>query len=312
MSETAPMDDTIRFIETIFEPDQVIEVRVIRENNNISCGYFTDRDSLYKSVSELDNDSTIKGIYVVMNEFRKDIIQERGQNQINRIGKGLATKDSDITKRRWLVLDFDPIKATTLADSASTDEEKAKTLEQAKKCVEYLTSKYNFPEPIYGDSGNGTHITYRIDLNNDEPGKCYCKELLIELADKFEGLDITMFNASRIVKLPGTMTRKGLNSEERPHRRSHIISLPKEIRIVDDKQLLSAISSCDVEGPYNKDEEIKILDDPKKKKNDVVILPPIEGIVSRHTDLFKPLVASMVARHNSHAAILAACCFCFC
>ncbi len=40
-------------------------------------------------------------------------------------------------------------------------------------------------------------------------------------------IDITVFNASRITKLYGTIARKGHDTEERPHRRSHLTHIRK-------------------------------------------------------------------------------------
>ena len=39
-------------------------------------------------------------------------------------------------------------------------------------------------------------------------------------------IDTSVFNASRITKLYGTITRKGADTEERPHRQSRILDIP--------------------------------------------------------------------------------------
>lgn len=291
MSEAVP--DTERIIETLFDPDQVIEVRVIRGTKDIRSGFYTDRAKLYRDVVEQDADPTVKGIYTVLNKITPDILKDRSPRQINGIATGSATKDENVIRRKWVVLDFDPIKATTESNSSSTDNEKTETMERAKSCEEYLTTA-GFPEPIRGDSGNGTHRIYRIDLPNDQKSYDLIAEFLAKMNKKFQ-IDVTMKNASRISKLYGTVARKGDNTPERPHRRSRLISLPATIQIVTADMMRIVIEKETETGRYQAGPSIK---------TPVTIK---EGtITERHTEL-KPLVCSMVARKNSRPVILAAC-----
>ena len=50
-------------------------------------------------------------------------------------------------------------------------------------------------------------------------------------------VDTANFNAARIWKLYGTVSRKGDNTPERPHRRSRIISAPDLLQVVTVEQL---------------------------------------------------------------------------
>lgn len=291
MTEAVP--DTRTIIETLFEPSRVIEVRVIRANNDVSSGFYTDREKLFRDVAMQDTDPTVMGIYTVLNEINPDILKGRSPRQINSIAKGDATKTENILRRRWLVLDFDPVKATTESNSSSTDTEKAETSERAKRCEEYLNS-VGFPEPIRGDSGNGTHRIYRIDLPNDQKSYDLIAAFLGKLKEKFQ-IDVTMKDAPRIAKLYGTISRKGINTPERPHRRSRLISVPATVQTVTSDMMRIVIEKETETGRYQAG---------PSTKTPVTIK---EGtITERHTEL-KPLVFSMVARKNSRPVIHAAC-----
>ena len=72
-------------------------------------------------------------------------------------------------------------------------------------------------------SGNGVHLYYRLaDLENNTSSKALIKRTLINLANRFNtrevSIDTAVFNASLITKIPGTIARKGFESESRPYR----------------------------------------------------------------------------------------------
>lgn len=90
--------------------------------------------------------------------------------------------------------------------------------------------------PLLADSGNGAHLLYRIDLPNDDISRDLVKRCLEVLASMFNDavaqVDTANFNAARIWKLYGTMSRKGDSTADRPHRRSQIILAPKLPEVV--------------------------------------------------------------------------------
>ena len=71
---------------------------------------------------------------------------------------------------------------------------------------------------VVGDSGNGYHLCYPIDLPNDEASQRLVKEVLAALADRcgedLAGVARGVHDAPRIWKLYGTRARKGPHSEE--------------------------------------------------------------------------------------------------
>ena len=93
-----------------------------------------------------------------------------------------------------------------------------------------------WPAPLLADSGNGAHLLYRIDLANDDASRDLVKRCLEVLASMFNDavaqVDTANFNAARIWKLYGTMSRKGDSTADRPHRRAAIIEAPGTSGIV--------------------------------------------------------------------------------
>ena len=126
---------------------------------------------------------------------------------------GLAVKDADIVRRRFLLVDLD--RADTGAP-ATADEivEVFKVAGQIER--EYFFSKGL--DPITVNSGNGAHIYIPIDLPNDEASKLQCQKTLQALAAKYDTptvkVDTSVFNAGRITKVPGSIARKGLEVED--------------------------------------------------------------------------------------------------
>jgi putative DNA primase/helicase len=134
-----------------------------------------------------------------------------------------AAKDEDVTEIRWLPLDTDPVRP---ADTAATDSERQAAqdvmdgvlcdLEAAGVRVATLT-----------ESGNGFQAFAPICQPNNPEGRALVKRTLDALA-RLHGtatahVDTKVGNPSRIMRLPGTMNRKGPNTPERPHRLARII-----------------------------------------------------------------------------------------
>jgi hypothetical protein len=78
-----------------------------------------------------------------------------------------------------------------------------------------------------GDSGNGAHLLYPIDLINDQESLRLVSGALAELdrrySDPVVKIDVGCANAARIWKAYGTVARKGDSIQGRPHRLSRIL-----------------------------------------------------------------------------------------
>jgi hypothetical protein len=142
---------------------------------------------------------------------------------------GATTSDREILERRFILLDFDG--ANRPAGISASNEE----LQSAKKkaiCAAKFLSSRGWNNPIAAMSGNGYHLLYRTALPNDRQSAELVKKLLVSLSLLFDDdetkIDTSVFNASRICKVYGTVARKGDDTPERPHRRSILLRIRGE------------------------------------------------------------------------------------
>ncbi len=221
-------------IETLFEKDQVVEIRGLYNNNRCPTknGFYKDFDALIKVADAMDTDPDVKGIYVVLNRIDPALFARKA-NRIDCAKSGAGTGDQNVIKRRWLPIDIDPERPSEIS---SSNEEHELALKKASRIADWL-AEMGFPEPIKADSGNGAHLLYRIDLDNTAENTYLLKKCIAAIAlfhtNEESKVDTTVYNASRIWKLYGTVSRKGDSIPARPHRRSKIISKPAEIKIID-------------------------------------------------------------------------------
>lgn len=208
-----------RVLDLLFEPGFVIEVRCLKTRWGTVSGFFNDFDELAAITAQLSG--TVSAVYVTLNPVNPDLLA-RANNRIERYATR-TTGDADIVNRRWLPIDFDPVRP---AGISSTDTEKAFAMQQAEECRAWLEG-LGFPNPIFADSGNGAHLAYRIELPNDDASKALLQQCLQALAARFTddkvAVDVNNFNAARIWKLYGTLACKGDNMPDRPHRMAKVI-----------------------------------------------------------------------------------------
>lgn len=216
----------------------VIEMRVPKtERDGTVSGYFDNRAELAKQLAARNGDMAV---YVTLNPCSPALLARC----VNRIKSRVrtTTSDKDIARRLWILIDCDP---TRPAEISSTDAEHEAALERARD-IRYMLSEEGWPEPILADSGNGAHLLYCIDLPNDEATTKLIAAVLKALARRFSDaavtVDETVYNAARIVKAYGTVSCKGDNLPERPHRLSRILDVPSKMEIVP-RELLEGLAA---------------------------------------------------------------------
>jgi len=261
---TTELYETIKSnLELIFEYGQTFEVRAIN-GKKICAGFFRDCETAAREIVKLDVSGAWVGIYVTINEVDPELYNNRPDVMSPAYGVKL-TGDADIINRRWLVIDVDPERK---ASTSATESEKKLAMDIGGAVRNHLRGM-GFPEPIIADSGNGMHVLYRID----EPAKTdLIRKVLVNLAKKFNStsdgikckIDTSVSNAARIIKLYGTMSRKGENTEENPHRRSYVLFAPDNIEIVPHELLVLASGEMettheDIERLFTKKEDFKPL-----------------------------------------------------
>jgi hypothetical protein len=210
----------IKNMWTIFAvgPDSVIELRALSPKGatypkSAQIKHF--RAVSYASVSTckeavemaaLDLNDQGFNVYTVMNPIRPDFA-----------GPGGA-KDVDIRYRDLLLIDIDRVGDT----SVPANQDEIDAAQALARTVRSEMAARGWIEPVVVMSGNGYHLYYVLDLPNDGAATALVTQTLNQLAAKFNnavvGIDTTVYNASRITKVPGTIMRKGIATEDRPYR----------------------------------------------------------------------------------------------
>lgn len=146
-------------------------------------------------------------VYFIMNEIREDFKEN------------IAVKDADISARTTLLIDIDRNGDT----SCPADSEELQAAEELADRVERYLLGEGFPRPAWVESGNGMHLYFRLSAIPNTPDctqalEAFLKGLANQLKHPLVGIDTTVFNASRITKVIGTVARKGQESEGREFR----------------------------------------------------------------------------------------------
>jgi hypothetical protein len=151
-------------------------------------------------------------IYTPMNLIRSDFYGST------------AVQDSDITHRTKVLVDIDRVGDTSCPAS---DAEIDAAFSLGRDIKRFLKGN-GFPDPQWVHSGNGCHLYYTCSEIAEAPlVKQTIEQFLKGLALKFNnsivGVDTSVFNASRITKVIGTIARKGIESEGRPYRMARLV-----------------------------------------------------------------------------------------
>lgn len=159
----ADRDKIHRALEVMFDPGQVIELRVPNAGRSGTiAGYFDDHEKLIQAACRLNRQWTV---YTTLNRVNPALLA-RGANRMIGHAKH-TTSDADILERRWLPIDLDPVRP---AGVSSTDEEHEIALARAREIADWVTHELGWPSPILADSGNGGHVLWRVALPNDAAG----------------------------------------------------------------------------------------------------------------------------------------------
>jgi hypothetical protein len=215
-----------RAIARICRPGAVYELRALNTTRATVSGYYDDFDKMAEDAWKLSGDVfKASGVYLTLNPGKPELLA-RAHNRLESYARN-TTADAHIIRRYWFPLDFDPRRVDGIS---STDFEHQAALECARKVRHWLTT-LGWPAPIFADSGNGAHLLYKIDLDNDAESAALLKRILKTIDQRFTDatvlVDKKVFNASRIWKLYGSIAKKGDDMPDRPHRRAFVIETPE-------------------------------------------------------------------------------------
>jgi hypothetical protein len=246
----SPANSIRQALGILADPGSVVEIRGLhvptgRGKPSVVAGYFSDLDKAAEAAADLDKRKAA-GVYFVLNRINP-ALSARSPEQLTDNLTPLAG-DNDILQRRWLPIDFDPVRP---AGISSTEEEHCAAEDMARNCAAWLQS-LGWPFPILADSGNGFHLIYRIDLPADDSR--LVQRCLNAIAQKMDSpavtIDRRVFNPARIWKLYGTTARKGHNTADRPHRLAQVVEVPDSVEAVAVEQLQTLAATAEkVEPP---------------------------------------------------------------
>jgi hypothetical protein len=224
-------------LSRLHEPGDVFEVRILgAPRAGTVAGYFDDASVAAAAIAKYDGNAT--GVYLTLNPANSDLMA-RAKNRLQEWAK-YATKDDDVQRRRWLLVDVDYHRPSGIS---ATDDEIEKAHAVALRVRSYLEDECAWPDCAFVHSGNGYHLLYRVDLDGGTESRDLVKRVLSSLAELFDEkngvqIDTTVYNAARISKVPGTWACKGDDLPDRPHRRSQVIEWPEQMYVVSQSGLL--------------------------------------------------------------------------
>ena len=226
-----------------FQAGDVFEVRVLDavsadyRREHIESGYF-DYEHISAVPEALKRLLSFRGVYVTVNPVNPDLLA-RAVNRLRPAGRNPTTADTDIVRRRWLLIDCDPRRASGVSSSNAEHES---ALDKAREIRDGLSS-LGWADPIMTDSGNGAQLMYRIDLPADD-GELVRRVIgeIAKASSEQVAIDTSVHNPARIWRLPGTMNCKGDSIPERPHRMARILEEPQDIVSVSREQMQDIVS----------------------------------------------------------------------
>lgn len=214
-------------IDLITKKSMPIEI-LCKKNLSISTGYFDNRD---KAVAVVLANNGKSEIYITLNKI-DGITPDKIQNKL--VPSAPRSSNDDIIKRNWLFIDVDPVRKT---NTQATEYQRQYSKALAQTIIDDLIDLYQWPKPLFADSGNGCHILFPINLVcNDSTDELVSKVLqAIKLMYEEEGfkIDTNTSDRARQVRLYGTINTKGIGDV----RESEILSEPSQDRHITKEQL---------------------------------------------------------------------------
>lgn len=234
---TTPQPDhaaILAALAVLFDPADVIELRAFpKGRKRTEAGYFDSAhwQDLANHAARLSDAGA--AVYITLNPVDPQLLG-RCSNRIESYAQ-VASTDKQVMRRRWLLIDLDPVRPS---HTSATDSQLEAARLKAGAIYKHLEG-LGWPAPQVAMSGNGYHLLYAIDLPNDDDVTALLKAVLQALADMFDDantkVDRSVFNAARICKLYGTVANKGDNTTAAPWRLSTLVKTPERVLVTVDQ-----------------------------------------------------------------------------
>lgn len=230
------MDDSLDKLLKVLDNRDVLNLRFMSPDGKLKGGIQSTK-SKDKLKSYLEKYDGKRNIYFTLNPIKQEVLKERREG----LNKGKSISDNEIDKYSLMLIDIDPKRKSK---TSSNDYEYGEAKKLAVKISEYL-EKIGVGKPIFASSGNGYHLILKADIDNKVDNVDIVKKFLKSLDEVFSNaivkVDTTTGNPSRLTRFYGTKNCKGEDTEDRPRRRSEIISMGNQERRVTTDDLLMVI-----------------------------------------------------------------------
>jgi hypothetical protein len=221
-------------LAVLHDPGELIEFRAIlrhehrqgdRDAHHLSSRLFRDPQEVAKLA--LLAEPTCLGCYATLQVIQPDLLPA------NQKERKRSIRDENVIRYRWIPIDVDPVKVgedgAPNANLSSSEADRTNAWNVMQQVREFCRG-LGFVGAVQGDSGNGFHLLIPIDVENDGKDglgesmvQAFLRGLDARFSDGSAKVDVKVCNPSRIWKLYGTLSAKGSDSPDRPHRYAALI-----------------------------------------------------------------------------------------
>lgn len=189
-----------------------------------AVGFYNDYAQLAQDAVRIDNQQIPQNIYMSLNKLHEAALA-RSPNRLDMEGM-TAAGNNDFILRRHLFVDVD---TNTPSGTSATEGEILIAKGTARNIRDFFNGQ-GWPAPFIGFSGNGVHLVYRVDLPPDDVHTKIIRDIHAVLDEKFSvagaKVDPVTWNMARLIRLYGTVARKGEEIGDRKHRLS-VLAKPR-------------------------------------------------------------------------------------
>jgi hypothetical protein len=213
--KTPSLSQALECLSHLHEPGERFEVRCLNRDRRTPSESFisSDLDALAGYATSMSDRGW--NVYHTVNPIQAEARLK------------FATDDS-IARLRWLLYDVDPERRDSagnkVKDAASTAAEAAAALEVAERiCAFYRTTHDIEATLLFHGNGYAVYVPANLETSDSLLTEALLKAHAKQFSTLAAHVDLSVFNPSRIMRVTGTVNRKGEDTEARPHRLAQIV-----------------------------------------------------------------------------------------
>ena len=210
--------------QILHAPGQQVEIRVLIKDGYSMLGRFDNVAKMFEWLLAADHDPNVTAIWWTIQELSPE-------SAPNNLERRYGSKNESMARRRWIFVDVDRAKkkdAPASNDRPASGEELA-ALESRFQVVLGWLEEHGITPSLTAMSGNGYHLFVPVDnwpndAEHENLAKAFIRTLNTKFSDEKVNIDVATAHAGRLAKVPGTVSRKGDETSERPYRVSHVVN----------------------------------------------------------------------------------------